>query len=67
MPSRPLTGAEIRALVQEVAERLESEGSQHVVIIVGGSLLAWHGLRETTEDVDCVRLLDALEGEPSSP
>jgi hypothetical protein len=31
---------------------------RHVLIIVGGSLLAWHGLRESTEDVDSVRLLD---------
>jgi hypothetical protein len=56
MPSRPLTGAEIRERVQEVAERLNPEGAQH--ILVGGSLLAWHGLRETTEDVDSVWLLD---------
>lgn len=28
------------------------------MLIVGGSLLAWHGLRDTTEDVDSVRRLD---------
>lgn len=58
MPSRPLTGNEIRALIREVAERLTPQGEQHVVIIVGGSLLASHGLRATTEDVDSVRLID---------
>ena len=58
MPSRPLAGNKIRVLLQEVAERLTPDGEQHVVIIVGGSLLAWHGLRETTEDVDTVRLID---------
>jgi hypothetical protein len=58
MPSRPLSGSEIQSLVLEVAERLAPAGKRHVLIIVGGSLLAWHGLRESTEDVDSVRLLD---------
>jgi hypothetical protein len=58
MASRPLSGTEIRTLVQEVAERLDPKGKRHVLIIVGGSLLAWRGLRETTEDVDSVRLID---------
>ncbi len=58
MPSRPLSGSEIRTLVREVAERLDPNGKRHVLIIVGGSLLALHGLRETTEDVDSVRLID---------
>ena len=38
--ARPLTGAEIVELVGEVPDRLEPGGPQHVVIIVGGSLLA---------------------------
>lgn len=29
-----------------------------MLLIVGGSLLAWHGLRESTVDVDTVRRLD---------
>lgn len=41
--ARPLTGAEIIELVGEVPERLEPGGTHHVVIIVGGSLLAWRG------------------------
>ena len=33
-------------------------GPQHVVVVAGGSLLAWHGLRESTRDVDSLRRLD---------
>lgn len=55
---RPLTGSEIAALVREVSERLDPGGPQHVVIMVGGSLLAWRGLRDTTEDVDSARCFD---------
>jgi hypothetical protein len=58
MPSRQLGGTEIQSLVNEVAGRLAPAGKRHVLIIVGGSLLAWHGLRESTEDVDSIRLLD---------
>jgi hypothetical protein len=58
MASRPLSGAEIQSLVHEVAESLAAQGKRHVLIIVGGSLLAWHGLRDSTEDVDSIRLLD---------
>lgn len=56
--ARPLTGAEIIELVGEVPERLEPGGTQHVVVIVGGSLLAWRGLRASTEDVDSVTRFD---------
>jgi len=59
MAERQLSGPEIRGLIEEVAARLAPEGPQHTVIIVGGSLLAWRGLRYTTEDVDSVRRLDA--------
>jgi hypothetical protein len=56
---RPLSGAEIRELTAEVADHLDPHGVQHSLILVGGSLLAWHGLRDTTEDVDSVRRFDA--------
>jgi hypothetical protein len=56
--ARPLTGAEIIELVGEVPVRLEPGGTQHVVVIVGGSLLAWRGLRASTEDVDSVTRFD---------
>lgn len=48
----------IRRLLGEVADELAGSSEQRVVVIVGGSLLAWHGLRESTEDVDSIRLLD---------
>jgi hypothetical protein len=57
-PDRPLGGAEIRAHVAEVAAELPREGPQHVLVLVGGALLAWHDLRDTTRDVDSVRRLD---------
>ena len=59
MVGHPLGGQEIRALINEVAARLDPMGPRHSVVIVGGSLLAWHGLRQTTEDVDSVRHLGA--------
>lgn len=52
-----LDGEEIKRLVVEVANEL-SDYEQHVIIVVGGSLLAWHGLRETTRDIDSIRRLD---------
>lgn len=54
----PLDGAQIRAHLLSVAETLEPGRPQHTLIVVGGSLLAWHGLRDTTRDVDSVRRLD---------
>jgi len=54
----PLNGAQIRAHLLEVAKILTPIGPQHTLIVVGGSLLAWHGLRDTTRDVDSVRRLD---------
>jgi hypothetical protein len=58
MDATPLDGDAIRALLAEVADRLSPVGVQHVVVMVGGSLLAWHGLRDTTTDVDSTRRLD---------
>ena len=59
MTARPLTGGEIITLVAEVADHLAPEGPQLSLVLVGGSLLAWRGLRETTDDVDSVRRVDA--------
>jgi hypothetical protein len=56
--ARPLTGSDIIELVQELPERLEPGATQHVVVLVG-SLLAWRGLRASTEDVDSATRLDA--------
>ena len=53
-----LDGDAIRRLVGEVADELGDADGQRTLIIVGGSLLAYHGLRESTEDVDSIRQLD---------
>ena len=42
----------------EVADELEDGRAAHTLIIVGGSLLAWQGLRDTTEDIDSIRRID---------
>ena len=53
-----LDGPTIRSLLRELADRLPADGPQHVVVLAGGSLLAWHGLRESTRDVDSLRVMD---------
>lgn len=53
-----LDSGAIRALVAEVASVLPATGSQRTLVIVGGSLLAWHELREATRDVDSAWRLD---------
>jgi len=54
-----LDGDRIRAHLAEVAAALPRGRPQHRLILVGGSLLAWHGLRKSTRDVDSVLALDA--------
>lgn len=49
----------IRSLLLEVADELSGAEGTRTLVMVGGSLLAWRGLRQSTEDVDSVRLLDA--------
>ena len=58
MPEDPLTAYDIRRVLLEVANVLPTTGPRHVVIVIGGSLLAWHGLRDTTADVDSVKCLE---------
>lgn len=53
-----LDGDAIKRLVSEVADELDGE-CDRTIVVVGGSLLAWHGLRDSTEDVDSIRHLDA--------
>lgn len=55
---KPLGGVEIRVHLQEVADQLDRSGPQRTLVLVGGALLAWHGLRDTTRDVDSLRRLD---------
>jgi hypothetical protein len=52
-----LDGEAIKALIVEVAAELDDQ-AQRTIIVVGGSLLAWHDLRDATEDVDSIRPLD---------
>jgi hypothetical protein len=42
-----LQGPQIRTYLTEVAPRLAPVGPQHTLLLVGGSLLAWHGLRDS--------------------
>lgn len=55
---RPLDAAAIEQFVTEVAEALLVVGDRHVVVVVGGALLAWRGLRAATRDVDSIRRID---------
>lgn len=55
--SKPLDGEAIRKLIIEVTSELDNSGTQHTLIVVGGSLLAWHHLRDTTQDIDSVLTL----------
>jgi Nucleotidyltransferase of unknown function (DUF6036) len=54
VPDIPLNASEILACLGEVAEALPPTGTRHTIVVVGGSLLALHGLRQTTLDVDTV-------------
>lgn len=54
---RPLNAGAIQAYVHEVADELP-DGPPHVLVLVGGALLAWAGLRGSTADVDTIERLD---------
>ncbi|MGP0110963.1 MAG: hypothetical protein ACLPR9_19250 [Acidimicrobiales bacterium] len=45
-------------MLLEVASVLPTTGPRHVDIVIGGSLLAWRGLRDTTADVESVKRLE---------
>lgn len=57
MSERLLDAHTIERYLKEVAEELSKDGPQQTVIMVGGALLAWHGLRDATRDVDTVQRL----------
>ncbi len=57
MPDQPLDSVTIGRYLHEVADELPDD-SQHTVIVVGGALLALHGLRDSTRDVDSAQRLD---------
>jgi len=56
--SRPLTYPEIEAYLYEVADVLGEDGESRIVVVVGGALLAYYQIRNTTTDVDSARLID---------
>lgn len=58
MTNDPLNAEEVLTYLHEVADALPATSQQHVVIVVGGALLAWHGLRDATRDVDSVVPVD---------
>ena len=46
----------------ELGDLLGDDGAEHVVVLVGGALMALRGLRESTRDVDTIeRVEDELE------
>ena len=57
--SRPLTYREIEAYLYEVADALGEDGESRIVVVVGGALLAYYQIRDTTTDVDSARLIDS--------
>ena len=58
MSDRPLGGDEITSLLREVAHEL-TDSPGRTIVVVGGALLALHGLREATRDVDSTTPVDA--------
>lgn len=55
-----LNGDRIRSLIAALAEQLEPADIPRRIIIAGGSLLAWHGLRDSTTDIDSLTVLDSV-------
>lgn len=58
VPDTPLNGSEIRTYLAEIAGVLPPRGHRHTLVIVGGSLLALQGLRQSTLDVDTMERID---------
>lgn len=57
MSDRPLDASDITALLAEVASELP-DAPRRRIVVVGGALLALHGLREATRDVDSTTAVD---------
>jgi hypothetical protein len=58
VPDIPLSANQILGYLREVAQELGPTGPRHQIVVVGGSLLAVHGLRQSTLDVDTVRRIE---------
>jgi hypothetical protein len=59
VPDIPLNASQIHAYLSEVADALPPTGPRHTIVVVGGSLLALRGLRQSTLDVDTVARIEA--------
>ncbi|MGQ0831668.1 MAG: DUF6036 family nucleotidyltransferase [Microthrixaceae bacterium] len=57
MSDPALNGGDITGLLLELANQL-APGTRRTIVVVGGALLALHGLREATRDVDTVTAVD---------
>jgi hypothetical protein len=55
----PLNASRILAYLSEVADALPPTGPRHTIVVVGGSLLALRGLRQSTLDVVTVARIEA--------
>ena len=55
----PLNASDILAYLSEVADALPPTGPRHTIVVVGGSVLALRGLRQSTLDVDTVARIEA--------
>ena len=53
-----MTADQILSYLHEVATELDPTGVQHVIVVVGGALLAVRGLRDSTMDIDSVRRIE---------
>lgn len=59
MSSAPLTRFDIESALLDVADELGADGEgQAEIIVVGGSFMTLHDLRDSTADVDSVSPLD---------
>ncbi len=62
-----MTADQILSYLHEVATELDPTGVQHVIVVVGGALLAVRGLRDSTMDIDSVRRIEPELQKPSIP
>lgn len=53
-----MSGDRIRELLTELGQLLGPHGDDISIVIVGGSLMAIHGLRDGTTDVDTISAID---------
>ncbi len=53
-----LAAQDILEALRELADELGPGPARHTLVLAGGSVMALHGLRAATRDVDCVAQLD---------